>query len=64
MNELIIMIGQLGLYWLTNGKTGREHLNKLISRRLLIFDEQIDEQLIPVFRLTNNHYELSTCTLK
>ena len=32
------MIGQLGLVLLTNGKTGRKHVNKLISRRLWIFD--------------------------
>ena len=30
------MIGQLGLVWLTNKKTGRKHVNKLISRQLLI----------------------------
>ena len=64
MNEPTIMIGQLRLYWWTNGKTRREPVNKLISRRLLIFDEQIDQQLIPVFRLPNKYCELSTCTLK
>ena len=34
---LRFMIGQLVLILLTNKKTGRKHVNKLISRRLLIF---------------------------
>ena len=37
MNGLTIMIGQLELVWLNNRKTGRKHVHKLISRRLLIF---------------------------
>ena len=32
MNELTIMIGQLGLDLLTKGKTGRKHINKLIGQ--------------------------------
>ena len=32
MNVLIIMIGQLGIVWLTTRKTGRKHVNKLTSR--------------------------------
>ena len=35
MNGLTIMIGQLGLVQLTNRKTRRKHVNKLISRPLL-----------------------------
>ena len=37
MNGLTIMIGQLGLVWLTYRKTSIKHANKLISRQLLIF---------------------------
>jgi hypothetical protein len=32
MHGLTIIIGQLGLVWLTNGRTGRKHVNKIISR--------------------------------
>ena len=37
VNSLVTIIGQLGLVWLTNKKTKRKHVNKLISRRLLIY---------------------------
>ena len=34
MNGLTIMIGQLGLVWLTNNK-GKKHVNKQISRQFI-----------------------------
>ena len=41
MNSLTIMIGQLGLVWVTNRKTGNKLVNILVSKRLLIFYKQI-----------------------
>ena len=45
MNSLAIIISQLGLVQLTNRKTRRKDINKLISRQLLIFINKMSANL-------------------
>ena len=55
MNSVAIMIGQLGLGSLTN----RNHVNKLISRRLLIFINKLSANLF-VYTLSSPSTYCST----